>query len=622
MTSSRTSEPIEPNRAEAPAADGRVAALDRLVAVQLGVVALVIAVAVLWLFSDVLLVLFAATLIACQLGGAARFLKRHVGLPYGVALAIVVLTIAACIGAAFVWRGPRIVSELQQVWQQINQQIFQLWHRFGGSDWLQKVVERVQAYLSARGGNIAGVAAGFVTSTLGNVGTLLLIVVAAIYLATSPEKYRDGLVALLPHGWRRRGAAVLAQESHTLRRWFVGQLVDMVAIGIMTSIGLWALGVPLFPTLGLIAALFNFVPYIGALAGSVPAIVVALGQSPQTALWVALLFFAVQSLEGNLISPLISRRTVDLPPVLTLLSQTVLGTLFGPFGLILATPITAAALVLVKMIYVETILGDAPDQAQADPRKFLMTPIDCAPSFFPLRWPHIRRTQKNKGVHMLRLTLATVSLVAFAAVAQAAPQLQRVRGTVESATDTSVTVKTDDGKSQEVALSPDTKFVTVGKSSLDEVKDGKFIGTATKGENPPVALEVVIFPESMKGTAEGHYDWDSITDTAAGGKMTKSKMTNGTIKSSMKPMTKSKMTNGTIKSGMSSGGNKTIDVTYDNGQSLKIEVPSTAPIVEFTPADKSILKPGAKLFSVTAVDGSKLDGKLVAIGTDGVTPPM
>ena len=72
------------------------------------------------------------------------------------------------------------------------------------------------------------------------------------------------------------------------------------------------------------------------------------------------LFFVVQTLEGNLLSPLISRRTVDLPPVITLLSQTVLGTLFGPFGLILATPITAAAMVLVKMVYIESILGDGP----------------------------------------------------------------------------------------------------------------------------------------------------------------------------------------------------------------------------------------------------------------------
>lgn len=222
---------------------------------------------------------------------------------------------------------------------------------------------------------------------------------------------------------------------------------------------------------------------------------------------------------------------------------------------------------------------------------------------------------------MHRLTiLATTGFLALTLAAQAAPQLQRVRGTVESASDTSIIVKAADGTTQELALSPTTAFVSVVKSSLDEVKDGKFIGTATKGENPPVALEVVIFPAAMKGTGEGHYAWDSITDTTGGKGPVKSSMTNGTIKK--KALTKSAMTNGTIKSGAASGGIKMIDVTYDNGQSLKIAVPPSAPIVAFEAADKSILKPGATIFSVAVVDGGKLNGKLVAIGKGGVVPPM
>lgn len=237
---------------------------------------------------------------------------------------------------------------------------------------------------------------------------------------------------------------------------------------------------------------------------------------------------------------------------------------------------------------------------------------------------------------MLRTSLAILGLTAFASTAWAAPQLERVRGTVVSATGNSVTVKTRDGATKTVEFGPDTKFVYVAKSSLDNVTDGKFIGTATKGENPPVALEVVIFPASMKGTGEGHYAWDDIHDTTGSSGLTKSSMTNGTIKSESGSMTKSamtngtvkssltksSMTNGTVKSGSSAGGGKKIDVTYDNGQSLAITVPSTAPIVEFEPADKSIVKPGAKLFSVDAMDGGKLTAKLVGIGKDGLTPPM
>lgn len=224
----------------------------------------------------------------------------------------------------------------------------------------------------------------------------------------------------------------------------------------------------------------------------------------------------------------------------------------------------------------------------------------------------------------LSAAVAVSALVASTSLVLAAPQLERVRGTVASATDTSVTIKEADGKTQVVELAPSTTFVNVVKSSLDNVTDGKFIGTATKG-TPPVALEVVIFPADMKGTGEGHYDWDSIHDTTASGSgLTKSAMTNGTIKASSSngAMTKSAMTNGTVKAAPASGGGKKIDVTYDNGQSMEITVPPSAPIVEFTHADKSVVKPGETVFTVAAKDGGKLTSKLFAVGKDGVKPPM
>lgn len=220
-------------------------------------------------------------------------------------------------------------------------------------------------------------------------------------------------------------------------------------------------------------------------------------------------------------------------------------------------------------------------------------------------------------------TLAVAGLVLLSAAAQAA-ELVRVRGIIENATDTSVTVKTSDGKTLQVTLKPDTTFVNVVKSSLDKVGENKFIGTATKGDNPPTALEVVIFPDDMKGTGEGHYPWDEIADTTAGTAnkaTTTSAMTNGTVQPP-KPTTQTSMTNATITTGTAAGEGKTIDVTYNDGQSKTILVPPTAPIVAFEKADKSILVKGAPLFAVTAPDGEAFNGKLVAVGKDGVVPPM
>ncbi len=217
-------------------------------------------------------------------------------------------------------------------------------------------------------------------------------------------------------------------------------------------------------------------------------------------------------------------------------------------------------------------------------------------------------------------TAAAFAVLATAAV-EAAPMPQRVRGTVVSATDTTLTIKTRDGSTTEVTLAPTTKFASVVASSLSEVGDGKYIGTATKGE-PPVALEVVIFPDALKGAGEGHYPWDEITDTTGGGVPTKSAMTNGTIKNAAKPLTKSAMTNGTVGAAASASGGKSITVSYENGKSLAITVPPSAPIVAFTPADKSILVAGAPVFANASADGGKINAKFVAVGKDGIVPPM
>src|SRR4051794_24772117 len=202
-------------------------------------------------------------------------------------------------------------------------------------------------------------------------------------------------------------------------------------------------------------------------------------------------------------------------------------------------------------------------------------------------------------------TIAFAGLLSLTSAVAAAPQVERLRGTIESADGNSITIRTIDGKQERVALADDTRFAFVVRSSLDAIKDGVFIGTATKGDNPPTALEVHIFPESMRGTGEGHRDWDTIPDTLAGGTHVKSVMTNGTVKASAStgPRVKSAMTNGTVARSTGAGGEKSLTITYDKDQSLKVIVPPQAPIVAYEPADASILKPGAKAFVTATQEG-------------------
>jgi predicted PurR-regulated permease PerM len=308
------------------------------------------------LLQDVLLIGFAACLVACVLAGAASWLHHRTGFGAGWCLTavIVLLTALFCTG---IWLdGPRIIAEGATVAASVRQQVEHLWDIWQDNPSVLLVMPHLKDQAAPLLGHLTSLAPGVASSAIGIGGDLVVIIATSIFLAAAPGTYVTGFLRLLPPRWRPRGREVMEGLGSTLQLWFLGQFADMVVVTVLTGAGLSVLGVPLSLTLALIAGLFNFVPYIGALAGAIPALAVAVGQSPQTAIYVAILFAVVQTLEGNIIAPLIQKRTVDLPPALTILSQTVLGTLFGVMGLILATPLTAAAMTAVRMVYVETIL--------------------------------------------------------------------------------------------------------------------------------------------------------------------------------------------------------------------------------------------------------------------------
>jgi predicted PurR-regulated permease PerM len=170
--------------------------------------------------------------------------------------------------------------------------------------------------------------------------------------------YSRGLKHLLPLSYRERAGEVLGVIDESLRRWLVGRFALMVINGALTAIGLKLLGIPLALTLGLLAGLLNFVPNFGPWIAAIPAVLIAFLQGPQQALYVAVLYLVLQSVDGYLLTPLVDRRSVELPPVLTITAQVVLGLAFGFICILLASPLTAVALILIKMLYIEDLLGD------------------------------------------------------------------------------------------------------------------------------------------------------------------------------------------------------------------------------------------------------------------------
>jgi predicted PurR-regulated permease PerM len=165
-------------------------------------------------------------------------------------------------------------------------------------------------------------------------------------------------VRLIPPSRRLRAGAILHEIASTIWYWMLGRLFSMTLLGVLTALGLWLIGVPLPVALGFLAGIMTFVPYLGSIASAIPSVLIAASTDLHLAIYVIVLYFGVHLTEGYILVPLIQRRVVHLPPALILSAQVILGVLAGFLGLLLATPLAAAALVIIRMVYVEDVLGD------------------------------------------------------------------------------------------------------------------------------------------------------------------------------------------------------------------------------------------------------------------------
>lgn len=216
------------------------------------------------------------------------------------------------------------------------------------------------------GGARIGTAARFFTTTFGAAGNLVIVVVIALYLAFDPALYAQGVIGLVPPRRRARAAAVLEACGTALRQWMSGQLVAMGFTGLATAIGLSLLGVPLALLLGVLAGLLNVVPFVGPIIAAVPAMLMALTVSPATALYVGVFFVVLQSIEGNIITPVAQRRATNVPPGVLVALQLLMGVLFGFLGVLTAAPLASVGKVLVRQLYLEEVLEEPAETASAE----------------------------------------------------------------------------------------------------------------------------------------------------------------------------------------------------------------------------------------------------------------
>ncbi|HEX6126783.1 MAG TPA: AI-2E family transporter [Pyrinomonadaceae bacterium] len=333
------------------------------VLITIGFVVLTLLILILLYFTfDVILLIFAAALLAIFLRGLAEIVGRFVNVGEGWLVLIVTVLLVGVLSGAISLLAPDVAEQMSHLRQELPRSAQAAANYIGQFGWGRTLLDQLPSFndftANLTATSLLSGVGGFFTSTIGAVGNFFITILLAIYFASEPRFYIRGFIKLFPKPHRHRATQVVAAVGETLRWWLIGKAGSMIFIGLLTWIGLSMMGVPLALTLGLIAGLLSFIPNFGPILSAIPALLLAFIASPVTALYVLGLYVGVQLIESNIVTPLIERETVELPPALTIVFQLALAVMVGGLGLVLATPLLAVIMVLVQMVYIQDILGD------------------------------------------------------------------------------------------------------------------------------------------------------------------------------------------------------------------------------------------------------------------------
>jgi predicted PurR-regulated permease PerM len=318
------------------------------------VVAVALIPVLIYYLFGVILMIFGAIILAMLLRLGAEPIKRWLFLPEALALSLSGILILVIIGGTGYLFGSQISNEFQDVVQRVSSASASIEASLHGS----KFGDFLLSHAAGGDFSLASVLSGFLRVSTSFLEALIIMVISGVYLAAQPRLYRNGLIWLFPPQQHTRAAEIIDGIGEALRLWLLGQLVEMVLIGALSMLAVWAIGVPAALALGLIAAIGEFVPYVGPLLAAIPAIMVAATKSPEAALWTLLAYLVIHQIEGQLVGPLIQRHMVSIPPAVMLLGIAAITYLFGMIAIIFAAPIVVVIFAAVNLIYVRDMLGE------------------------------------------------------------------------------------------------------------------------------------------------------------------------------------------------------------------------------------------------------------------------
>jgi predicted PurR-regulated permease PerM len=323
-----------------------------------------------WHFAATLLLIFTGVLLGVALNALTNMLGRYVGLPHPVRLAIVCLVLAAALAGVAYLGGATIADQASALSKTIKSQLGNVkafldsrgidtsFFDFGnaatsGAESSAAPAATTHGGLpgagarASSGGAIVSQTLKLVLGTISAVGNFFIVLFLGLAFAAQPGVYRDGLLFIAPARHRARAALIIDRISDTLERWLIAQIIVMLAVGVVTWIGLAIIGVPASFILGIQAGLLAFIPTVGAIIGGMIVVLASLASGWIAALSALVLFLGVHAMESYALTPLLQRQALDIPPATLFAFQILLGVVFGIWGLALALPLVAIAKVLI-----------------------------------------------------------------------------------------------------------------------------------------------------------------------------------------------------------------------------------------------------------------------------------
>lgn len=300
---------------------------------------------------NVFLLILAGTLIAIFFRGLSDFIQRKTKWKENVCVAISILGTLFIVAGLFWLIGAKVQTQMTDLMETLPKTIENVKTQMNNSIVGEKIIDKLSSKNSTD--KVQVFAGQFFQSTFGVFGDIYVILFIAIFFTVAPQTYIKGIVQLIPLKGQDKANDVLDKLNKQLRNWLKGKLFSMFVVFILTAIGLAIIGMPLWLVLALLAGLISFIPNFGPLLALVPAVLVGLMQSPETAALVVGLYVLIQFVESNFITTLVQQKLIDMPPALIIIAQLLMGALTGGWGLILATPIIVILIVLIQELYIK-----------------------------------------------------------------------------------------------------------------------------------------------------------------------------------------------------------------------------------------------------------------------------